>query len=203
MGTEESKELRLYNKKRYGLWSILFSRTGVILLLLIATIAVYFWFLFRNFEWQPAFTVLAVILHVGVVIAMISSDMDATAKITWMLIISVFPIFGAFFYIYTRVDLGSYFLRKNFEKLRKRNHEMLHYNKEALRDLEEEAPEVAGLCKYVASTGNYPVYHKGRKSLLAFEEHPFTVPGTDDMEFDIHLLEKDPEKAKNKYRCIS
>ena len=52
-------------------------------------------------------------------------------------------------------------------------------------------------------TGNYPVYHKGRKSLLAFEEHPFTVPGTDDMEFDIHLLEKDPEKGKSKYRCIS
>ena len=175
VGTEESKELRLYDKKRHGLWSIFFSRTGVILLLLIATIVVYFWFLFRNFEWQPAFTVLAVILHVGVVIAMISSDMDATAKITWMLIISVFPIFGAFFYIYTRVDLGSYFLRKNFEKLRKRNHEMLHYNKEALRDLEEEAPEVAGLCRYVASTGNYPVYNGNKVDFYELGEYKWAA----------------------------
>ena len=175
MGTEESKEMRLYDKKRHGIWSILFSRTGVILLLLIVTIVVYFWFLFRDFKWQPVYTVLAVILHVAVVVSMISSDMDSTAKITWMLMISVFPIFGAFFYIYTRLDLGSYFLRKNFKKLQKKNHEMLHYNKEALRDLKEEAPEVAGLCRYVASTGNYPVYNGNQVDFYELGEYKWAA----------------------------
>ena len=70
---------------------ILFSRTGVVLLLLIATIAVYLWLLLRDFKWQPVYSILAIILHVAVVIAMISSDMDSSAKITWMLIIAVLP----------------------------------------------------------------------------------------------------------------
>ena len=175
MGTEESKELRLYDKKRHGIWGVLLSRTGVILLLMIATIAVYLWLLLRDFKWQPVYSVFAIILHVAVVIAVINSDMDSTAKITWLLIIAVLPIFGPFFYIYTRTDPGSYFLRKNFKKLQKRNHEELHYYKEALRDLEEEAPEVAGLCRYAASAGNYPVYNGNRVDYYELGEYKWAA----------------------------
>ncbi|MDO4804455.1 MAG: phospholipase D-like domain-containing protein [Lachnospiraceae bacterium] len=143
----------------------------MVILLMIAMIAVFLWFLLRGLKWLPAYSVFAIILHAVAVIAMINSDMDSTAKITWFLMIAALPVFGPLFYIYTRIDLGSYFLRRNFKKLEKRNHEMLHYNKEALHDLEEEAPEVAGLCKYVASTGNYPVYNGNRVDFYELGEY--------------------------------
>ena len=46
--------------------------------------------------------------------------------------------------------------------------------------------------------GEYPSYRKGTKKLLAFEEHPFTVPEMDDMEFAVHLLEMGSETESDK-----
>ena len=134
MGTEESKELRLLNKKRNGFGSVLFSWTGVVLLLMVVTVLLYIVVLLRYIKWVPVFGFLAVITHLAVILRLISSSMDSTAKVTWMLMIILFPFFSVFLYIYIHLELGTHMLRRNFRKLRNRNHEILHYDREALQD---------------------------------------------------------------------
>ena len=175
MGEEENKELRLLDRKRNGIWSVIFSWTGVILLMIAVTVLLYIWILFRHFKFVPVFIALAVIMHLAAIIHLISSNMDSSAKVTWLFVISIFPYFSILLYIYTRVDLGNRMLRKNFRKLRKRNREMLHYNKEALRDLKEESPEVAALCRYVADTGNFPVYTGNKVDFYELGEYKWAA----------------------------
>ena len=50
--------------------------------------------------------------------------------------------------------------------------------------------------------GSYPVYSKKEIQAVVFEEHPFTVPGMDDMEFDWHILLCDGRKKKDTYRIM-
>ena len=175
METREREELRLITKKKRGFGRILFSRTGAILLLLLIFMLGYFWVIFNNTIWVKRFVVLIILLHIGIIVEMISNDMDSTAKITWLLVVSAFPLTGAFLYIYTRLDLESYLLRKKFGRLKDRNHELLEYDKEALRGLKAEAPDVAALCRYVADTGNYPVYNGNKVDYYELGEYKWAA----------------------------
>ena len=48
-------------------------------------------------------------------------------------------------------------------------------------------------------TGTYPVYRKEGTRAVVFEEHPFTVPGMDEMEFTLHVLLCENRAGKNTY----
>ena len=51
--------------------------------------------------------------------------------------------------------------------------------------------------------GSYPVFHRDEMRATVFEEHPFTVPGMDDMEFGLHILVHDPDAKTGPYRLLS
>ena len=51
-------------------------------------------------------------------------------------------------------------------------------------------------------TGNYPVYQKKGRKIVAFEEHPFSISEMDDMEFSIHLLEHNSGNKSMPYHVI-
>lgn len=158
MENGERKELRLIDKGKKGILRVIFSRTGIIILLFALGVAFFLSVLLKFANWLPQFVGLVILLHFSVILELINNEMGSTAKITWLLVISLIPIVGPLFYIYTQIDPSSIVLRKVFTSRREHNREYLPESTPVLHELEREAPDVAALCKYVSKTGNYPVF---------------------------------------------
>lgn len=115
----ESKEtgLRLLEKGKRGIFQMIFSRSGLILVLL----AIQVLFLFSIFHWFEAFLPHiyggVVIFTVFMVLYLLNSSMDPTAKITWLVTVMLLPVFGALLFLYTQKNFGHRTLQKRYAQL--------------------------------------------------------------------------------------
>lgn len=175
MQVGERKERRLIDKGKKGLIRVIFSRTGVVLFLFLLGVMLFVAILLKFAEWLPHFVGAVVILQIAVIVELFNNNISATAKNTWFLVVCVLPIIGPLFYIYTLTDPGSRHLKKTFLGRQKRDRDILPEDQRVLRELEVKAPGVAALCKYVAGTGNFPVFDGTRVDYYELGEYKWAA----------------------------
>ena len=92
--------MSLASRWKSGILSLIFSRFTLIVVLFVvqAALMLMMWGMFGALLDRFA-TGASTAFVIVVLIFLINTDMDATAKITWMLIISIVPFFGVMFYI--------------------------------------------------------------------------------------------------------
>ena len=157
MDNEQSKGLTLLEKGQKGVIHAIFSRMGLILLLL----AFHIFLLVCAFRWFEGFLphILGgtVIFMTAMVVYLLNSPMDPTAKITWLIVIMLLPVFGATLFWYTQSDLGHRALKKRLNQLMDQTRDKLPQDGEVLERLERTDPGPAALARYLRRTGGYPV----------------------------------------------
>ena len=155
---EQENVLRLVKKSRKGVLRVVFSRFGLMALLLILEL-VLLWMMWRwfnnDFEWfaaaQGVFTVL-MFFH------LFNSDMDATGKLTWMFLLAVIPIPASIFLWFTEKDVGQRTLKRRVQQRIDESRDLLHQDPEVLRDPEIESSGTDDLCRYLNRSGSFPLY---------------------------------------------
>ena len=153
---EQENVLRLVKKSRKGVLRVVFSRFGLMALLLILEL-VLLWMMWRwfnnDFEWFAAgvFTVL-MFFH------LFNSDMDATGKLTWMFLLAVIPIPASIFLWFTEKDVGHRTLKRMVQQRIDESRDLLHQDPEVLRDPEIESSGTDDLCRYLNRSGSFPLY---------------------------------------------
>ena len=159
---EESMGLNLLKKGQKGIVYAVFSRLGIILILFIlqvmCMIGIFHWFegfLPHIFGGTILFTVIMVLY-------LLNSRMDPTAKITWLTVIMLMPVFGALLYWYTQSDVGHRALKKRINSLLDETKNALSQSEEVKKNLTKEAPQNAALACYLNKSGCHPVYDKTR-----------------------------------------
>ena len=156
--TEENKGLRLLKKGQKGIIHAVFSRLGIILLLLILQIlflvGVFYWF----GDLVPHFWGGTILFSACMVLYLINSRIDPTAKITWLIVIMLMPIFGALLFWFTQSELGHRALKSRVDQLIQQTNTLVPQDPDTLEHLKEEAPGAAGLAAYINRTGCHPVY---------------------------------------------
>lgn len=68
-------------------------------------------------EFLPHFFGGTIVFNAIIVIYLLNSEGDPTAKLTWLVFFSVAPVFGALFYLYTKSDIGHRLLRERTTQL--------------------------------------------------------------------------------------
>ena len=148
----------LVQKGKYGLRRAIFGRTGLILLLfllqagLLLSMMVWFW------DFQAHFLGGSVVLTVGAVLAVLNAELDPTAKLTWVVVMSVFPVFGALLYWYTRRDVGHRVLKSIMTERQIQSRRLIDQDPGVLNRLAEQEPGAAGMARYVRRSGCFPVF---------------------------------------------
>ena len=108
----EERVVRLAKPLKGGFLRLIFSRFGVIALLLVMQIAIlivaYAYFtdklpILLNLERRFSFVM---------VIYLFNCEMDASAKLTWMLVIAVVPLAGTVFLLFTQSNIGHRMTRR-------------------------------------------------------------------------------------------
>ena len=156
---KENTGISLLDKGRKGITSAIFSRFGLILLLLIIQV-VFLFCIFRWFEeWVPHIYGGGIVLTVGMMLIVFNSPADPSAKLTWLAIILLLPVFGGLLYLYTQLDIGHRTLKARVNQLTAEAGHKLLQDPHVVQDLEKENPGVAALAQYINRNGCYPVYN--------------------------------------------
>ena len=113
-GSEENGGLHLTKKHKKTLLTAIFSRAGLIVLLMLLQIALIVLAFSRLRDFLPHFVTLTTAFSAVMALYLLNSGHDASAKLTWIVVIVILPIFGALLYAYTRSDIGHRLLKRRF-----------------------------------------------------------------------------------------
>lgn len=148
----------LLKKGKRGLIHALFSRIGLIIVLLALQIgllvAIYYWFE-HKFQYFYIFTL---IFSLAMVLWLLNSEADPTSKITWLVFITLFPVFGSVFYLYTKTDFGHRLLKRRLEEMMASSKSKFPQNESVRERLASIDPGAGALAKYIDYSGCYPIY---------------------------------------------
>ena len=146
-------------RRKRGLFSAVFSRTGLIVLFLVVQVLVtlavwnYFGELVTKY-FLGGQTVFELIM----LVFLLNDGKDANYKLSWMLLIVAAPFFGVLLYIWMQADPGNRVVKRRMNKLSARLGVYAAQDGTALSALQRAQPDSASLARYVYKTVRRPVY---------------------------------------------
>lgn len=154
----ENKGLLLLKRGQKGLVHALFSRLGLFVLMMLLQAAL----LVTIFQALERFLPLVyggtTIFVVIMVVYLLNTDIDPTAKITWLIIVMLFNVFGAILFWFTQSEIGHRALKARIEELIAKSKDVLGQDSGAFDSLSDENVGAASLIKYINRNGCHPVY---------------------------------------------
>ena len=170
---KESGGLRLLKKGQRGLVHALFGRTGIMILMLLLQAGL----LFSAFHWFEEFLphILGgtVLFTVCMVLYLINSGIDPTAKITWLIVIMLVPVFGVLLFWYTQSETGHRMVKQKLEKTLAQTRDKLPQEEAVLTALEQVDPNEASLARYIQRSGSFPVFSDTKVTYFPLGEDKF------------------------------
>ncbi len=169
----EHRVQTLKKKGKKSLPRLLFSRTGLVMLILLANIALLVTLVLYFREYMPHYVSAAAILSVMLTLVLLSSRSNAAVKVTWLVIFMVLPVFGALLYLYTQSDIGHRTLRERVQQVMGKDRGKPQ-DTAVLRALEQQSVGAAALARYLQRCG-FDVYDDSAVTYLSSGEAKFAA----------------------------
>lgn len=141
-----------------GLFRIIFSRTGIILLLVLIQFGLMVSSVYYLREYLPYIYGALMILEAVVVIYIINTKGNPAFKMTWMLCVLVFPLIGVLFYIFVQMQVGTRFIQNRLSTLRLETAPYLQQDPEIVEHLRASKSANAQLSHYLSRQLGFPTY---------------------------------------------
>ena len=169
----KNKGITLLKKGQKGMIHAVFSRFGLVLLLLVVQalllIGAFLWFR----EYQPQYYGAMMLLDIVIVIWILNSNINPTAKITWFVVIAVMPVFGVLLFLYTKSDIGHRALKKRVDEIIAGTKEDIPQQQEVIDRLIRDNGAVATLAHYIGRSSCHPVYDRTAVTYFPLGEDKF------------------------------
>lgn len=173
---EDSEEImRLIPKQKKSLWRLVFSRVFLIFLLLIVQIGILVSIYFLFTEYLPEAKVLLVLFSVLMVFYLFNCDMDQTSKLTWLVLIMLFPVPGTALLFFTQLDVGHIAIKKRVISTISESKDMLPLHSEILEEPELMRSGTDSLFRFINRTGCFPIYKNTEVTYFPIGEKKFSA----------------------------
>ncbi len=173
MGRGDNKGIRLLKKSKKGLLSAVFSRVGLVSILLIVQFGLLILGFYEFGKFYPHYFGSSVVITVVMLLFLFSSDLGSSAKMTWTVVITLLPVFGALLYVYMESDVGHRVLKKEIQSKIQKTKNVLNTNPEILKELERENAGAASLIRYIGKSNCHPVYKNNKVTYFSSGEAKF------------------------------
>ena len=155
----EDGGIRLLKKGQSGLVHAIFSRFGLVLVLLLLQVGA----LFSLVRWfnglLPHYVGGSILSTAIMMVYLLNQDMDNSVRVTWLVVIALVPVLGVPLFWYTKADVGHNALKKRLMELEGQTAAQLPQNDIAAQALEADCPGAASLARYLRGRGGgFPVY---------------------------------------------
>ena len=172
---EQKNVLRLAKPLKKGVWHLIFSRFALIVLLILFQIALVTALYLRLREYLTWYAVGQTAFTLVMILYLFSSDMDSSAKLTWMVLISVLPFAGAFLLFYTLINPGHRALSRRERELIEQTKDALEQPPSAMMALRDDPLGTDDLQKYLCRSGCFPVYDRTEVQYFPQGEYAFAA----------------------------
>lgn len=156
---KNSNGIRLAARWKSGLFSVLFSRFGFVVLLLILQILIMMtiWSFFKELL-ADYLIAIQIVFEVIVIMVLINRPMDSSAKLSWMLLITAMPLSGTLFYVWTTVEMGHGTVRLRLNDIISRTKSLIRHDHSTAARLRKLSGESYALGEYLSSYDSTTVY---------------------------------------------
>ncbi|MCR4717519.1 MAG: cardiolipin synthase [Lachnospiraceae bacterium] len=155
---DEALKQRVKRNSKKGLQSVVFGRGIIIVLMVLGQLAMFLSMIFWLSKYAVAIYVGFVILSATAIIAIINKRNNPAFKVAWLVLIALFPLFGAAFYVFMSNQAGYKTIQERIKRKKVEARPYLRQDKEIYAELKEDSPHVAGVAKYVKRACGHPVY---------------------------------------------
>lgn len=168
----DNKKLK---KAKKGLFRIVFSRTGLILIMILLQIGIFVAMSYRLRSYSiyinAAFTALGII----VLIYIINSEENPAFKMTWILCVMAFPAVGTLFYIFVQTQVGTRWIGRRLDDLKLEEMPYMTQDQEIIKELKESKPAMANLAYYLSDYLRFPTYRNTEVTYFPLGEDKFAA----------------------------
>lgn len=156
-----------------GLFKIVFGRTLIIILMVLLQIVAllgsflglrsYFPFIWESMNVLGAF----------LVIFIVNRDEPAEFKLTWIILICLFPVLGALTYVFIIGNFGGIGLKAKLGRRVKETKGLLVTEEDTKEAVRECSVSLKGFSHYMENTAGFPTYHKSEAVYYPLGEDKF------------------------------
>ena len=164
--SQDNSNILLLEKGKRGALNVIFGRTMLIVVLILAQILLLF-LAFRSFsDYTPYFYGALMVFDGVMIIHMVNKATNPTIKITWILLMVLAPPLGVFLYLFVEMDWGHRVLNRRLSRLIEETGALLPDRSEERARLKREKPELGSLSQYVWDHGYFDTYRNTEVSYL-------------------------------------
>ena len=156
MEYDSEKGLSLLKKGKKGLLRMVFSRAGVISVLLLIQFGVLIVWGLRFSEYLPHLMGSTVVISFAMALVMINSKMEPSSIIMWLIIIVLTPVFGVLMFWYTKSELGHRALKTRLNHVLDETKDLIHQDQKVFDSLQKKSLSTASLANYLSACGSFP-----------------------------------------------
>ena len=155
----EDGGIRLLKRGQKGVVHAIFSRFGLVLVLLLLQAFALFSLLQWFGELLPHYFGGTLLVTAAMMVYLLNQDMDNNVRITWLVVTALMPVLGVPLFWYTKSDVGHNALKRRLLDLEGQTRAQLPQNEQTVELLQEQAPEAMPLARYLRGKGGgFPVY---------------------------------------------
>ena len=172
----EDGGIRLLRKGQKGLIHAIFSRFGLVLVLLVLQ----FGALFSLMRWfsnlLPHYLGGTLLVTAAMMVYLLNQDMNNSVRIPWLVVTALAPVLGVLLFWYTKEDVGHRVLKKRLLELEGQTRSQLPQPKKASTALDADCPGAASLAQYLRGRGGgFPVYENTQATYFPSGEAKFAA----------------------------
>ena len=172
----EDGGIRLLRKGQKGLIHAIFSRFGLVLVLLVLQ----FGALFSLMRWfsnlLPHYLGGTLLVTAVMMVYLLNQDMNNSVRIPWLVVTALAPVLGVLLFCYTKEDVGHRMLKKRLLELEGQTRSQLPQNKKTGKALDADCPGAASLAQYLRGRGGgFPVYENTQVTYFPSGEAKFAA----------------------------
>ena len=171
----EEKIFRLAKPKRKGLLPILFSRITIVVLLLVLQILIFVGLYGFLNEYFRLFSAAVTLFTYVMGIYLFCSTIDATSKLTWLLLLATFPVPTAFLLFYVRANQRHGKVTERVLEQIRATQQAIPQDARVTEKLERDGGGVDSLAHYLGESGCYPVYDRTEVKFFPLGEYKFAA----------------------------
>ena len=144
--------------RKRGIMQIIFSRTVIMLALLLLNFYLLISLLFQLFEGITLVFGGIVVITAIMLVIVLNTDDPPEFQLSWCVVIALLPLFGIVLYLIFRFDAGSRVHRRKLQKSVAASLPYLPDSSDLVQELAQEDPDTAALAQYLHRYAHAPLY---------------------------------------------
>ncbi|MBQ8519543.1 MAG: cardiolipin synthase [Agathobacter sp.] len=146
---KSKKENSILEDSKRNILQIIFSRTMLIMLLIVLQFAYIIARMYAFVEYIPVFLGSELLVVVTMLTVILNSKENPAIKLSWCFLVGIFPIFGSVVYLVVRYDLGYRLQQKRISESEAQSRKYLPVKDEVMEELKEQDMQTYHIADYL------------------------------------------------------